>query len=123
MKPIRIAPLGLGLGVALASTGAFAIAGDSWYGTYRDDAYVRVEPVDTVRVEREPLIVYDERFEPPRRVIVEREYRVYRPREYVYGDTVVVRREPDYVARLNPQTGPSIGRGLFNNRGPNDFGG
>ena len=109
MKANRIAMIGIGLAAAAASSAAFAMAGDTWYGTYRGDTsyvqvepsgdrYVYVAPYEVTRVEPAPPVVYEQRY------YVERPY--YR----------------DYIAELNPQTGQFIGHGLFNDRGPNDFG-
>jgi|SRR6185503_13819816 len=125
MKANRIAMIGIGLAAAAASSAAFAMAGDTWYGTYRGDTsyvqvepsgdrYVYVAPYEVTRVEPAPPVVYEQRYYvvPERRVIVE-------------GDRYYVERPyyRDYIAELNPQTGQFIGHGLFNDRGPNDFGG
>ena len=53
-------------------------------------------------------------------VIVEREVYVAQPREIVvYGPAIA--SAPVYDPRF-PQTGPWIDHGLFNRKGPNDFG-
>ena len=117
MKRTPIALLGAAL--ALSSTAALAAAGDRWHGSNRYD-YSRTEPVEVTRVAPAEVLAYEERYERtyPAPVYVEREYRYeYEPREvYVYRDNA------DYTKPLNPQTGHYIGRGLFNKRGPNDFG-
>lgn len=122
MNRPRIATLGIAL--ALASTAAWSAAGDAWYGTHRD--FERRVPVEVIAAPAD-VVVYEERLAPrhvivPRHVVVEREY-VYGPR-YVYAprEIVVLRDDRDAVAALNPETGHRIERGLFNRRGPNDFG-
>jgi hypothetical protein len=118
MKRPRIAVLAIAL--AAASTGVMAAAGDRWYGTNRNAEIVVTTPVEISRVHTEPVIldeprvVYAERVAAP--VIVEREYVVSEPRYVVIAD-------PDLgYDPLNPETGPTIDRGLFNRSGPNDFG-
>lgn len=112
----------LALALAAASTGAAAAAGDRWYGANRD--IVVATPVEATRVYREPVIldsdrvIYQERIAAPvieRPVIVERDYVVYEP---AYR---VIPREA-YFDPLHPQSGHGIGTGLFNRKGPNDFG-
>ncbi|HET7730579.1 MAG TPA: hypothetical protein VFK48_11150 [Usitatibacter sp.] len=120
MNRPKIAALALAL--AAASTGAAAAAGDRWYGSSRD--IVITAPVEVTRVYDEPVIlengrvIYQERIAAPvmeRPVIVERDYVVYEP---AYR---VVPREA-YFDPLHPQSGHGIGTGLFNRKGPNDFG-
>jgi hypothetical protein len=121
VNTFRIPTIVAALGATLASTAALALHDDRYYTyrsydePYRSREYVRVAPGEVLRVGRDGTIVYrDGRYVEPRRVYVERDYYAYAPREY--------RVYPDYVADLNKQTGPYIDHGLFNRRGPNDFG-
>lgn len=113
MKRIAFA---LALG-ALSTTAAMAASGDAWYGSNRvirenpviiapTGTYAEPVPADRVTV------YYDE----PAPVIVERSY-VARP-DYVVVEPV---RENDLFV-VEPRTYSSVERGLFNRRGPNDFG-
>ena len=118
MKRTRIAAA---IALALASTAAMAVSGDRWYGANTE--IVR-EPVVVERVylDRYPAypergVIYEERYVRPAPVIVERTYVVTGP-EYV----VPRGGYEDPVKALNPETGHLIGQGLFNKKGPNDFG-
>lgn len=117
MKQTRITA---GLVLALASTAVFAASGDQWYGTHRGIVYEPI--VEPIRVDvvsdRELLypdreLVYVERDVMSAPLIVDRSY-VERPGYGVY--------ESNMIKPLNPETGHLIGHGLFNTRGPNDFG-
>lgn len=116
----RIVQLGLAL-TMIGATAALAATGDRWYGTYRDGDYVRVEPVEVTRVAPREVYVYDERYD-SRPIVIERDY-TYAPREYVVVPDYYYRTYDDnFVKPLNPETGHLIDHGLFNRRGPNDFG-
>jgi hypothetical protein len=119
MKPLRTALTGAAL--ALAATGTFAASGDGWYGTNRDidratvttPSFGPLAPAPSERV----TVHYDEPVVPAP-VIVEREYVATPP-----PDVVVV--EPIHDSDLfvvEPRTYSRIGRGLFPDKGPNDFG-
>jgi hypothetical protein len=112
MKRIAFA---LALG-ALSTTAAMAASGDAWYGTSRDDRVLvaptitYTEPVPADRV----TVYYDE----PAPVIVERRY-IGQP----YDRVVVVepvRQNELFV--VEPRTYSTVEHGLFNRKGPNDFG-
>ncbi|HET9576945.1 MAG TPA: hypothetical protein VFP44_03910 [Usitatibacter sp.] len=119
MKPIRTALAGATL--ALAATGAFAAPGDAWYGTNRDTERVIVtephfgplQPGEADRV----TVYYDEPSQPAP-AIVEREYATAPAYDVVVVEPV---RDNDLFV-VEPRTHPRIGRGLFPDRGPNDFG-
>ena len=106
--------------LAITSTGALAANGDAWYGTNRDARDASRVTIDTgpragdrvYFVEREPA------------VIVEREpaYLVSRDPAYVYYYDDIARDGVTYDPH-HPQQGLRIERGLFNRKGPNDFGG
>ena len=117
MKRPRIAALALAL--AAASTGAVAAAGDTWYGTNRHSDVVIETPVEVTRADTYPAIedrvIYEERIASP--AYVEREYVILDGPEYV-----VVPREDPLFDPLHPQMGQRVGQGLFNRKGPNDFG-
>ena len=117
MKRPRIATLAIAL--AAASTGAVAAAGDTWYGTNRHNEVVIETPVEVTRVHTDPAledrVVYEERIASP--VYVEREYVVLDEPAYV-----VISREDPLFDPLHPQMGQRVGQGLFNRKGPNDFG-
>jgi hypothetical protein len=110
MKRIALA---LALG-ALSSTAAMAASGDTWHGVNRDDrvlvapSITYTEPLPSDRV----TVYYDE----PGPVIVEREY-VSRP-DYVVVEPV---HQNDFFV-VEPRTYSSVDHGLFNRKGPNDFG-
>ena len=117
MKPIPLAALAATLALPAA---AFAASGDSWSGTnrYREQAPIEVTPLQP----GDRVVVHDTSISTP--VFVERSY-TYEP-GYVYyyepREVYVARADQDWVKELNPQTGQRIGQGLFNRRGPNDFG-
>ena len=116
MRLNRLAALAAALAIP---TAALAASGDSWSGSnrYREHAPIEVtalQPGDRV-------VVYETSTSTP--VYVERTY-TYEP-GYVYyepREVLVYRADSDWVKDLNPQTGQRIGEGLFNRRGPNDFG-
>lgn len=121
MKRIHIASA---LGAALLSTAALAASGDAWYGTNR----VYTDGVAGVEITRTaPTIVYEERVmgapviatpvivEGP--VIVERGYVVMEPQPSLIDKTN--ERDLFYVT---PEINSRIDKGLFNRKGPNDFG-
>lgn len=113
MKRIAFA---LALG-ALSTTAAMAASGDAWYGSSR---VIREDPVLIAPAVtfNEPLpadgvtVYYDQ----PAPVIVERGY-VTRP-DYVVVEPV---RDNDLFV-VEPRTYSSVEHGLFNRKGPNDFG-
>ena len=116
MKRTAIA---LALGT-LATTAALAAPGDAWYGTNRDRVIVAptvtyVEPAPSDRV----TVYYDDatRTYSTAPVIVEREY-VSRP----YGYVVVEPIPQNDLFFVEPRTYSTVEHGLFNRRGPNDFG-
>lgn len=110
--------------VALALGAAATAALADRYVVY-NDVYARAAPVEVVRVERVApveVVAYNERHVSAAPVVVERNYSYVAPRE-----TIVVQAEPVYTATYvydwrHPQWGHHIDRGLFNRRGPNDFG-
>ena len=110
--------------LALAATSSLALArsGDMWSGTnaHRESAPIevtRLQPGDTVIVQGTSTVSTP--------VFVERAY-VREPAYVYYYEPAYVYRQHaahnDWVKDLNPQTGQRIGDGLFNRRGPNDFG-
>jgi hypothetical protein len=106
--------LALALG-ALSTTAAMAASGEAWYGTNRDDRVIvaptvtYTEPVPSERV----TVYYDE----PAPVIVEREYA-----SQPYGVVVVEPVHQSDLFVVEPRTYSSVDHGLFNRKGPNDFG-
>jgi hypothetical protein len=119
MKPTLSTALGVAL--ALSASAAVAVSGDTWSGTnrYRESAPIEVT---TLRPGEQVIVYAENSVSTP--VIVDRSYS-YDPR-YVYyyepREVYVQRAERDWVKDLNPQTGQRVGDGLFNRRGPNDFG-
>lgn len=122
MKRSNLAVLAAAL--AAASTGAIAAAGDTWRGSSRDTVVITTPGEEVVRVYNDPYyvdgdrVVYQERIAGPvieRPIVVERDYVIYEP---AYA---VVPREA-YFDPLHPELGQGIGTGLFNRKGPNDFG-
>lgn len=106
------------LALALSSTGALAVSGDRWHGSNIESS--RAAPVEVTRVHPDGVIVHEKRTLTRDPVLVEREY-VYESREP--RDIVVLREDDrDFVGALNPHTDNRIGRGLFPENGPNDFG-
>lgn len=124
------APFALALASALAAPAALANAGDIWSGSYLAPEYVRVAPVEVQAVEvtrvepADNVVVYEDRVIRGEPVIVEESYAYAWPTEILnrpgYPD---LSGYPDRTSALNPQTGQLIDYGLFNRRGPNDFGG
>lgn len=116
MKRIAIA---LALG-AFSATAAMAASGDAWYGTNRDRAVIvapSVTYVEPAPTSSDTVTVY---YDTPVRdapVVVQREY-VSQP----YGVVVVepVRENEAFV--VEPRTYSRVDHGLFNRKGPNDFG-
>lgn len=108
----------LALGV-LSTTAAMAAPGDAWYGTNRDGVTVSppVTYVETVPAPRDGVTVYYD--EPVRTapVIVERSY-VREPYDVVVVEPV----HDNDLFYVTPRTYSSIDHGLFNRKGPNDFG-
>jgi hypothetical protein len=108
------------LAVASLSPAAFAANGDAWYGTNRPEATypgpsfgpLPPSPADTPR---EAVTVYYEDAAPAP-VIVEREY-VQEP-TYV----VVPEERENPLFHVDPPAHPTVGHGLFNKRGENDWG-
>jgi len=100
---------------ALSTTAAMAAAGDAWYGTNRDTRVLvaptitYTEPIPADRV----TIYYDQ----PAPVIVQREY-VSQP----YGVVVVEPVRQNELFVVEPRTYSTVEHGLFNRKGPNDFG-
>jgi hypothetical protein len=117
MKRTLFAAVALGL----AAGPVLAASGDTWYGTnrYRSEAPIEV----TTALPADRVIVYQESTSSTP-VFVERSYVADPAYVYYYEprDVYVMRTESDWVKELNPQTGQRIGDGLFNRRGPNDFG-
>ena len=122
----RIARLGIALALGACATAASAQVVER-YVTYGGDVYVRPAPVEVVRVENaapREVIVYDARYAAP--AVVARDYSY---RDYPYAgprETIVVQAAPGYSYPMydprHPQMGHLIDQGLFNRRGPNDFG-
>lgn len=108
--------LALALG-ALCTTAAMAASGDAWYGMSRDDRVVVApgttysEPAPQDRV----TVYYDEPAPAP--VIVEREY-IRQP----YGIVIVEPVHENEFFKVEPRTYSTVDHGLFNRKGPNDFG-
>jgi len=119
MRTHRIA-IAAALAVASLSSAAFAANGDAWYGSNRPEATnpgptFGPLPPPTADTRRESVTVYYE--DPaPAPVIVEREY-VQEP-TYV----VVPEERENPFFHVDPPARPTVGRGLFNKRGENDFG-
>ena len=123
-------PFALALASALAAPAALANAGDMWRGSYLGPEYVTVQPVEVQAVEvtrvvpADNVVVYEDRVIRGEPVIVEESYAYTWPTEILhrpgYPD---LSGYPDRTSALNPQTGQLIDYGLFNRRGPNDFGG
>ncbi|HET7400551.1 MAG TPA: hypothetical protein VFJ62_02190 [Usitatibacter sp.] len=118
MRTRRIA-IAATLAVASLSSAAFAADGDAWYGTNRPEptysapAFGPLPP--SADSTRQSVTVYYE--DPaPAPVIVEREY-VQEP-TYV----VVPEERENPFFHVDPPAHPTVGRGLFNKRGENDFG-
>jgi hypothetical protein len=109
------------LALAATSTMALARSGDMWSGSnvHREYAPIEVttlQPGDAVIVQGTSTVATP--------VIVERTY-VSEPAYVHYYEPAYVYRHDasnDWVKDLNPETGQRIGDGLFNRRGPNDFG-
>jgi hypothetical protein len=108
------------LAFASLSSAAFAANGDAWYGSNRPER-VNTQPdfgplpPPAAATSREAVTVYYE--DPaPAPVIVEREY-VQEPAYVVVPEE---RENPFY--HVDPRPQPTIGRGLFNKRGENDWG-
>ena len=124
MNRTRIARLGIALALGACATAASAQVVER-YVTYGGDGYyVRQYPVEVVRVENpapREVIVYDARYAAPAPAVVARDYSYLGPRE-----TIVVQAEPSYSYPMYdprfPQMGHLIDHGLFNRKGPNDFG-
>jgi hypothetical protein len=121
MKNPRTAAIAIAL--ALSSTAAMAATGDAWYGTNRD--LVTSSPTGVEVSTREPAQAYYYVARSDRPVIVQREYIVTDPSE------VVVSRDdandfrysaPEPLFSVEPRAYSRIERGLFNRKGPNDFG-
>ena len=124
MKTHRTA-IAIALAVTSLSSAAFAADGDAWYGTNRPEATspgpsfgplppspVQATPAPTTR---ESVTVYYE--DPaPAPVIVERQY-IQEP-AYV----VVPEERENPFFHVDPPAHPTVGHGLFNKRGENDFG-
>jgi hypothetical protein len=125
MNRHQIVPLGIALAVGCAATTASAA-----YVTYRD-VYVGPAPVEYVRVERvtaPEVITYDRyvvRSVPATSRVVER-YVAPRETILVQADPIVVSGGPRYVSNnwdsRHPHWGHLIDHGLFNRKGPTDFG-
>lgn len=108
--------LALALG-ALSTTAAMAASGDAWYGTSRDNRVLvaptlpYTEPMPSERV----TVYYDEPAPAP--MIVEREY-IRQP----YDAVIVEPVHENELFKVEPRTYSTVGHGLFNKKGPNDFG-
>ena len=146
------APLALAIAAAFVAPAALAHSGDMWQGTYVQPGYViaqpvevqsvevtRVEPVDEVTVSTPvtgsriaPVeytttsrnVVYEDRVVRGEPIVVEATtYAYLSPNDVLlrpgYPD---LSGYPDRTSALNPQTGQLNDYGLFNRRGPNDFG-
>lgn len=128
MKRLHAAAAGAAL--ALFSTAAWSAAGDSWQGSSTGAGYYRPAPTsDATPLEIRSGVYTERRVDPvvaerpvyvERPVIVERTY-LYEP-AYAPRDYYVHRDHHDLTDRLNPSTGHHIGRGLFPDKGPSDFG-
>ena len=125
MRTRRIA-IAVTLAVASLSSAAFAANGDAWYGTNRPDATPAGPsfgplPPSSADTTRQSVTVYYE--DPtPAPVIVEREY-VQQP-AYVQEPAYVLvpeERENPFF-HVDPPAHPTVGHGLFNKRGENDWG-
>jgi hypothetical protein len=119
MKTLATAATGVAL--AIATTAAFAAPGDAWYGTNRPGERVITTPSFgplAPETSERVTVYYDEPVQPAP-VIVEREYVTTPP----LADVVVVEpvRESG-LFHVEPRTYSRIGRGLFPDKGPNDFG-
>ena len=125
MKHPRVATLSLAL-AALASAGALAADGDRWYGS-NAPSYDLAVPASSVPLTAsqpetvytvEPVTVAREFVapEPPRDVVV------YQPYVYSYDPRYAYGRDMRLYDPHHPSEGQLVGRGLFNRRGPNDFG-
>ena len=120
MKRILLAVGALTL--AAASTTTMARSGDRWFGSnvHREYAPIEVTPLqpgDSLIVEGTSTVttpVYIERT-----YVREPAYVYYYEPAYAYRHQTA---DNDWVKNLNPQTGQRVGDGLFNRRGPNDFG-
>ena len=108
------------LAFAGLSSAAFAANGDAWYGTNRAESTYPGPtfgplPPSTANTTRESVTVYYE--DPaPAPVIVEREY-VQEPAYVVVPEG---RQNPFF--HVDPPARPTVGHGLFNQRGENDWG-
>ena len=111
----------LGVLLALGPASAFAAAGDIWHGSNRYQEYA---PLEVTRPTPDHVVIYETRSYDTAPIVVERSY-TYEP-GYVYyyepRTVYLARVDDDWVKDLNPETGQRIGDGLFNKRGPNDFG-
>ena len=119
MKRLTIPALAMAL--AAASGAALAVSGDTWSGTNR---YREVAPLEVTTLQPgDQVIVYEtSSYSTP--VYVERTYAYEPGYVYYYEPAYAYGYSPDndWVKDLNPQTKQRIGDGLFNRRGPNDFG-
>ena len=125
MNRPRIAALAAAVALGCAATASAAVL-------YYPEGYVTYEP-RTVRIERvtaPEVVTYDDRYvyyttnESPR--VVER-YVAPGETVVVQSDPIVVNATPYYSANnmydsRHPQWGHLLDHGLFNRRGPNDFG-
>jgi len=108
--------LALALG-ALSTTAAMAASGDAWYGTSRDERVLvapgitYTEPMPSDRA----TVYYDRPAPAP--VIVEREY-IRQPYDVVIVEPV----HENELFKVDPPTYNTVDHGLFNRKGPNDFG-
>ena len=120
MKRHPLAVAGIAIAAALGTTAASAA-----YEVIRVDPVTGIERIEYV--EPRPIVIYTDSVAPRERIVVESEpiysYNYYSPDEILrrpgYPD---LSGYPDRTAALNPQTGQLIDYGLFNRRGPNDFG-
>ena len=114
------------LALGTLASAAFAANGDAWYGSNRAERSVTEpsfgplppQPMNppVAPLPGESVTVYYE--DPaPAPVIVEREY-VREPSYVIERDAP--RENP--LFHVDPQSRPTIDHGLFNRRGPNDFG-
>jgi hypothetical protein len=113
MKRIAFA---LALG-ALSTTAAMAASGDAWYGTGRAERVIIEPPVTYVEPVPGDRVIYYETTTSTAPVYVERQYR-----SEPYGYVVVEPVRENGLFVVEPRTYSRIDHGLFNRKGPNDFG-